>query len=336
MSSYSRACRNCGRRINIRLMPHGQWVSFEGDQQHVCDDPPPKRTAPPVVKSRTPTPAEPPAAPFKPLYPEVEEDPAPNPQPAPARPVSTPAPAPRPMPAPQPPCAGTPTPIRVTPQPLPSPERSPSGNTASPTQPSPRPISPQPAPTRRPSIIKMFFGMITGLLGSTFGLIITAFGLLSLPLNVVAAMHIFGWSWFGALVGVILFACIPYIGQLGFLILAAMGAYYVWDANFDWQKAAYPSIKTFSVVTLSDADLERFKTEVVRPGFENACKAEALKTAGFDGKLSARAASKCECFATNFVARLARADMIAFEKSGQYPDDMQQRVGTEIRSACPN
>lgn len=189
---------------------------------------------------------------------------------------------------------------------------------------------------KRRGIVETFLGVITGLLSSTFGLMISAFALLSLPLNVIAVMHIFGWSWLGALVGVILFSCVPFIGQLGFLILAVMGAYYVCDANFDWQKAAYPPTKTFSVSTLSEAELERFKTEVVRPGFEQACKVEALKTVGFDGKLPARAATQCECFATNFATRLTRADMIAFEKDGRYPDDLQQRVGSEVRRACQN
>ncbi|SED04385.1 hypothetical protein SAMN05444164_3511 [Bradyrhizobium erythrophlei] len=165
---------------------------------------------------------------------------------------------------------------------------------------------------------------------------IGVFALLSLPLNVIAVMHLFGWSWFGALIGVLFFSCVPFIGQLGYLILGVMGAYYVWAANFDWQAAAYPPTKTFSISTLTDAELDRFKTEVVRPGFERTCKAEALKTTGFDGKLPARAASQCACFATNFVAMLTRADMIAFEKDGRYPDELQQRVGTEIRRACQN
>ncbi|WP_168856162.1 hypothetical protein [Bradyrhizobium brasilense] len=185
-------------------------------------------------------------------------------------------------------------------------------------------------------MVERVVGVVSGLVGSTFGLIISAFALFSLPLNVIALMHLFGWSWFGALVGTILFACIPFIGQLGFLILAVMGAYYVWDAGLDWHKAAYPSTKTFSISMLSEAELERFKAEVVRPGFEQACKAEALKTVGFDGKLPARAASQCECFATNFAAKLTRADMAAFEKDGRYPDDLQQRAGSEVRRACQN
>jgi hypothetical protein len=197
-------------------------------------------------------------------------------------------------------------------------------------------MAPQPAPTKRPGIVEAILGVIAGLLTSTFGLLISAFALLSLPLNVIAVMHIFGWSWVAAIVGVILFSCVPFIGQLGCLILALMGAYYVYDANLDWQKAAYPPTKTFTILTLSEAELERFKTEVVRPGFEKNCKAEALKTAGFDGKLPARAASQCECVAASFAAKLTRADMIAFEKAGQYPDDLQQRVESEIRRTCRN
>jgi hypothetical protein len=323
MSNYSRACKDCGRWINIRQMPHGQWVPFEGDQQHVCDKPPPKKSTPPL-KPRTPAPIEPPATPFKPFYPEV--DPPAGPQPSPPRPAPPPAPVLRPTPTPQQLRPVTPAPMPVAPRPAPAP------SPRTPVQDALR----YPAPQKRRGMIGALLGVITSLLGSAFGLMIGVFGLLSLPLNVIAVMHLFGWTWFGALVGVILFACIPYIGQLGFLILAVMGGYYVWDANFDWHKAAYPPTKTFSIATLSEAELERFKTEVVRPGFEQACKSEALKTVGFNGKLPARAASQCECFATNFANKLTRADMMAFEKAGRYPDDLQQRLGTEVRRACQN
>jgi hypothetical protein len=39
--AYYRACRKCGRRIQLRQMPHGQWVAFEGyDTPHACSSPP--------------------------------------------------------------------------------------------------------------------------------------------------------------------------------------------------------------------------------------------------------------------------------------------------------
>lgn len=38
MASYSRNCNRCGKRINLRKMPGGQWVAFEGyDSPHDCN-----------------------------------------------------------------------------------------------------------------------------------------------------------------------------------------------------------------------------------------------------------------------------------------------------------
>jgi hypothetical protein len=184
---------------------------------------------------------------------------------------------------------------------------------------------------KRPSFIP---GLITGLLGSAAGVLFLAFGFLALPLNVLAVMHLTGWSWFGALIGSILFSCIPIFGQLGFPVLAVMGGYYLWAANFDWQEAAYPTVKTFSVSTLSASDLERFKSEVLRPGFEKECKSDALKIVGFDGKLPANLATRCECIAENAVAIIDRDDLIAYEKLGQYPAETQARLKDQLRRAC--
>lgn len=46
MASYSRNCKYCGRRINMRQMPHGQWVPFEGSEAHKCQSTSTKRTTP--------------------------------------------------------------------------------------------------------------------------------------------------------------------------------------------------------------------------------------------------------------------------------------------------
>jgi hypothetical protein len=179
-----------------------------------------------------------------------------------------------------------------------------------------------------------FFGVLAWLFTSAFGLFFAGLAIMSLPLNVIAVMHLTGWSWFGALVGVAFFACIPLFGQLGYLVLTIMGAYYLWSAGFDWQKAAYPAAQTFSVSTLSDADVQRFKVDVVRPNLERACKEAALKSSGFDGKLPASVASRCECIATTFAAKVSRDDLIAYEKTGQYPVTVQEQIGIEVRRAC--
>jgi hypothetical protein len=174
------------------------------------------------------------------------------------------------------------------------------------------------------------------LLGSAVGLALMILTLFSLPLSVLAFVHLTGWNWFGAIVSVVLIAAIPLLGQLGYLILAGMGAYYLIDAGFDWKKAAYPATKAFSVAALSEIELERFRANVVGPSFERTCKTEALKTNGFEGKLPQAISNRCECFAINFAAKITRDDLVTYEKTGEYPADVQMRVGTEVRRACLN
>jgi hypothetical protein len=322
----------------MRQMPHGQWVPFEGDEPHNCAQPADRSVSPPSGRPSRPRPVEDPVEPFTPFYPKVPESPAPvplsnPPQPSPPRrPISTPQPRPaRVISSPTAP-AQTPRPIS-TPQPTPSSRGLP---THVDPAPAPRPTPPpsQFAPSHTPNRLSALFALITGLLGSTVGLLFAAFGLLSLPLSMVAVMHLTGWSWFSAIVGILVFSCIPIVGQLGYLVLATMGVYYLWIANFDWQQAVYTPAQTFSLSTLSESELERFKIDVVRRGFEKACRSESLKSSGFDGKLTTRAASQCECFATNFAAKLTRDDLIAYERSGRYPEGLEQRLGVELRRAC--
>jgi hypothetical protein len=70
MSNYSRTCKDCGRWINLRQMPHGQWEAFEGDQAHNCDKVPAGKVAP-SAKPNGRRPADGPGEPFTPLYPKV-------------------------------------------------------------------------------------------------------------------------------------------------------------------------------------------------------------------------------------------------------------------------
>ncbi len=44
-TSISRSCKFCGRKINLRKMPHGKWVAFEGyDTVHDCKKTPKKKS----------------------------------------------------------------------------------------------------------------------------------------------------------------------------------------------------------------------------------------------------------------------------------------------------
>jgi len=178
--------------------------------------------------------------------------------------------------------------------------------------------------------------VVTTLLGSAIGLVFMAIGLFSIPLSMLAVMHFTGWSWFGALVAILISACVPIIGQFGHLILALVGAYFLWGANFEWRKVAYPAPETFNISELSDSELDRFKSEVIRPGFEQLCKSNALKSSGFDGKLPEFIATRCECIAAEFSKRLTRGDLLAFEKPDKYSLEMQQHMKDQLQQACLN
>lgn len=89
MANYNRKCRTCGRWINMRQMPHGRWVAFEGDEPHKC-------TTPSVI---TPKPIDlplpmPPSEDFPPIdipedsRPELIFKPRPQPRPRLAIPAS--------------------------------------------------------------------------------------------------------------------------------------------------------------------------------------------------------------------------------------------------------
>jgi hypothetical protein len=154
--------------------------------------------------------------------------------------------------------------------------------------------------------------------------------LFSIPLSMLAVMHLTGWSWFGALVAIIISACVPIIGQLGHLILALMGGVFSLGVNFEWRKVAYPAPQTFNISELSDSELDRLKSEVIRPGFEQLCKSNALKSSGFDGKLPEFIAARCECIAAEFSKRLTRDDLLAFERPEKYSLEMQKRMKDQL------
>lgn len=72
--SYSRKCKSCGRRIQLRKMPAGQWVAFEGhDDVHDCKAAPaPKNLKGPTERPSSPAPPMPRAAPVQ--APRYDED----------------------------------------------------------------------------------------------------------------------------------------------------------------------------------------------------------------------------------------------------------------------
>jgi hypothetical protein len=155
MTNYNRDCRNCGRRINMREMPHGRWVAFEGDRPHKCDaprptTPPRRRPAPPPIQ-----PVGPKEKPFTPNYPTVSE------------PIAAPE-IPQPKPEVRPSIVAPPQSAGTARYPTPQEPRAPA-----PRAPQPSPIIPQPSTSAAPvgpsdtgilRHVRSFFGETLGML----------------------------------------------------------------------------------------------------------------------------------------------------------------------------
>lgn len=149
-------------------------------------------------------------------------------------------------------------------------------------------------------------------------------------------MRLIGWEWWAALIGVVIFSCIPLIGQLGYIILAFLGAYFFWQADFNWRRATTPAPGTFSFETLSQEQLSRFKSEVILPSLERSCKEDARRRAGFEGNVPVRLSNFCECFARAMVIALSRNDLIFHEKNGKYPAATEIKIEHQVQSMCSN
>jgi hypothetical protein len=179
--------------------------------------------------------------------------------------------------------------------------------------------------------------ILGGLLGSALGLMMLGFGILSFPLNILAVMHLWGWEWWSAAIGVTFFVCIPALGQIGYLVLAVMGGYYLWQADFNWREAATSQTPTtFSFESLSPEKLSEFKAKQIKPNLERSCKSDAKGLAGsLDGKIPIAAANMCECYARVYVEIITKEDLVYQETHrGGYPTDFENRVKTALRVRC--
>jgi hypothetical protein len=87
--------------------------------------------------------------------------------------------------------------------------------------------------------IKAKFG--SSLFGPAIRIFLPLVVMLSLPLTVIALMRLNGWGWWSAFSAACVLFVIPIIGQIGYLVLAIMGAYYFFQADFNWREAVAPT-----------------------------------------------------------------------------------------------
>lgn len=177
---------------------------------------------------------------------------------------------------------------------------------------------------------------IAGLFGSAIGLTFGLLMLFSLPLNVIALMHFYGWEWWSALIAAILMNCIPFIGQLAYLVFAIIGAYFLLQAGFDWRKAVAATPETYNIATLSNEKFEQFKTSVIRPQIKQGCVAEARQRVSFEGKIPENALKFCDCYAGVVVDVVSREELIAQEADQGVLPEFKRKLAVATQARCGN
>jgi hypothetical protein len=168
----------------------------------------------------------------------------------------------------------------------------------------------------------------TAPLGAFFGIC----GLLSLPFNVLALMRLQGWSWWGALIGAMFLGAIPLIGQIGYIVLAFLGAYYFIEAKFDWREAISPSPQTLSLEEMSPQEFEKLRS-VLHPIFVKRCKQELAETNNMKGKLLEGQAAFCECIGRLPFEVFTQEQIVAISKSG-WSTDTIGKLKAVAQSRC--
>jgi hypothetical protein len=184
--------------------------------------------------------------------------------------------------------------------------------------------------------LKTFF---VGMLGTGLGLFFMVAMVLSLPLNVLVAMRWFGFQWWSALLAVFVFSCIPGFGQLGYLIATVVGAFYLYNAGFDWDRAVRPlnetaSAQTFRISDLSDADFRKYKLETMRPNLVKECIKTAKEQSGFKGKIPEGMTEYCSCSAVVVLDNLSKEDLSDWQRSVEPNADRAQQVRAAVAEQC--
>ena len=67
--------------------------------------------------------------------------------------------------------------------------------------------------------------IIGTILGSALYLVVLCIMTLSLPFNVIALMHLWGYEWWSALLIAVFINAVPAVGQLAYIVFAVMGAF---------------------------------------------------------------------------------------------------------------
>lgn len=176
-------------------------------------------------------------------------------------------------------------------------------------------------------------GIGGAIVGSTIYIAMLGLMIFSVPLNVIAIMHLWGYEWWSALLLGVFIGFIPIVGQIAYMVFAVMGAYYFYQADFNWREATRPSIKTFEISKLSAAEFDEYKKVKLHPEFVRQCIREGSEHYGFQGKIPTNVSAFCECYADVVIAVVSKEDLARDPSDPAKTVDVMNRLKSALVTA---
>jgi hypothetical protein len=187
-------------------------------------------------------------------------------------------------------------------------------------------------------MLKNIGAVILGFFAAIFGgapyLVMMGIGIMGIPLNVISWMRLFGWEWWWALIATVIVGVIPLVGQLAFIGLALIGAYFFISSDFSWQVATGQALAVVSLSKLTAEELEAYKKNTLTPQFLDECKAEAVQRYGINGKLPIALANFCECYVRVALNHMTQNELTYQEQNGHLRSELTPAIFSDAKAQC--
>lgn len=176
--------------------------------------------------------------------------------------------------------------------------------------------------------------LVAGILGATGCLVVNVFFICALPLTVLALMHQFGLVWWKAMLIAVVGACIPVLGQIGYVVLTFTGAYLLFQSGFDWERASEYGDTSAEVEKMTPAQFETYKQTIVYPVFKSRCIADLTKSR--NDLNPSRIDAYCDCYVSKLMGGVTFAEMKAYSANPSEEErTIRARKALQATVDCP-
>lgn len=145
--------------------------------------------------------------------------------------------------------------------------------------------------------------------------VILVINILPIPLSMVTVMHLTGDGIWKALLTIFIISCIPLVGDLFSVIAPFVGAFFLWQADFD----------------IDVATTKIFNAEKVTAGIESECLKGAKVHFEFVGDPPMEVVNWCRCYSKTFVRNLPTEERKLFFSKKRDKATLDKRRDTALK-----